>query len=137
MNLYNLNNSQSGIRKSHTAIIFEGEKSCLQYQSYYGQGNDISIACCGSSLSSYQVNLLKSVGVTEIILAFDRQFQEIGDEEFKRLKAKLLHLYNKYKTTLKVTIIFDKDMITPYKASPVDCGPLIFEQLLNKRLILK
>lgn len=136
MNLYNLNNSQYGIKKSHTAIIFEGEKSTLQFQSYYGKDSDISVACCGSSLSSYQVNLLKSIGVTEIILAFDRQFQKIGDEEFKRLKSKLLHLYNKYKTTLKVTIIFDKDMITPYKASPTDCGLQVFEELLNKRLIL-
>ena len=136
MNLYNLNNSKDNIKSSHIAIVFEGEKSCLQYQSHYGQDNDISVACCGSSLSSYQVNLLKSVGVNEIILAFDRQFQEIGDEEFKRLKAKLLHLYNKYKSTMKVTIIFDKHMITPYKASPIDVGKEAFEQLLRERLIL-
>lgn len=136
MNLYNLNNSKDNIRRSRVAIIFEGEKSCLQYQSYYGSDNDISVACCGSSLSTHQVNLLKSLGVNEIILAFDRQFQAIGDDEFKKLKAKLLHLYNKYKTTLKVTIIFDKKMITPYKASPVDMGPEIFETLLKERLIL-
>lgn len=136
MNLYNLNNSRENVRKNGIAIIFEGEKSTLQYQSHYGQENDISVACCGSSLSLYQMNLLRSVGVKEIVLAFDRQFQEIGDEEFNRLKAKLLHLYNKYKNTVKVSIIFDKHMITPYKASPIDMGPEIFEKLIRERLML-
>ena len=36
------------------------EKSCLMYQSYYGYDNDISVACCGSSISSYHIDLLKS-----------------------------------------------------------------------------
>ena len=136
MNLYHLNSSQDAIRKSHVAIVFEGEKSTLQYQSYYGHENDISVACCGSSLSSYQVNLLKSIGVKEIIMAFDRQFQEIGDDEFKRLKAKLTYIHNKYKNIIKVTIIFDKHMITPYKASPTDMGKEVFEKLLRERLVL-
>lgn len=134
MNLYNLNHSKDNISKYHTVIVFEGEKSCLQYQSYYD--TDISVACCGSSISNYQINLLRSVGATEIVIAFDRQFQEIGDEEYVRLKAKLIHLYNKYKNVLKVTIIFDKNMITPYKASPTDEGHEIFEKLLGERIVL-
>lgn len=136
MNLYNLNNSKKNIKKRHVVIIFEGEKSTLQYQSYYGQDNDISVACCGSSLSSYQVEFLKGLGVNEIILAFDRQFQEIGDEEFKKLKAKLLHIHDKYKNTIKITIIFDKCMITSYKASPIDEGKEKFEQLLKERIFI-
>lgn len=31
MNLYNLNNSKKNIKKRHVVIIFEGEKSTLQY----------------------------------------------------------------------------------------------------------
>lgn len=135
MNLYNLNNSKENIKKSKIAIVFESEKSCLMYQSYYSYENDISVACCGSSISSYQIDLLKSLGVNEIIIAFDRQFQEIGDEEFKRLKAKLIHFYNKFNNFIKVTAIFDKKMISPYKASPIDCGPEIFEILLSERII--
>ena len=55
MNLYNFNNSKDNIRLSKKAIVFEGEKSCLLYQSYFGLENDISVACCGSSLSSFEV----------------------------------------------------------------------------------
>lgn len=135
MNLYNLNNSKETISQVRAAVVFESEKSCLMYQTYYGYDNDISVACCGSSLSSYQMGLLKSLGVNEVIIAFDRQFQEIGDEEFKRLKAKLIHFYNKYNNTIKVTAIFDKSMILPYKASPIDEGPEKFEILMKERII--
>ena len=34
--------------------------------------NDISVACCGSSLSTYQVQELIDSGAEEIIIAFDR-----------------------------------------------------------------
>lgn len=105
------------------------------YQSYYGHENDISVAICGSSLSSYQVDLLKQVGAREIVIALDRQFQEISDDEFKRLKAKLIHFYNKYNNSIRVTAIFDKAMITGYKSSPIDEGKEKFEFLLNNRII--
>ena len=137
MNLYNLNNSKGNIAKVHAAIIFESEKSCLMYQSYYSHENDISVAICGSSLSSYQVDLLKQVGAREIVIALDRQFQEIGDDEFKRLKAKLIHFHNKYNNSIRVTAIFDRAMISPYKSSPIDEGPQMFEKLLAERIIPK
>lgn len=69
------------------------EKSCLMYQSYYGQENDISVAVCGSSISSYHMHLLKQCGVREVVLCFDRQFQELGDQEFLQLKNKIIHIY--------------------------------------------
>lgn len=111
------------------------EKSTLMYQSYYGVENDISVACCGSSLSSFQIELLRSLGVNEVIVAFDRQFQEIGDEEFQRLKAKLIHFYNKYNKFIRISAIFDKTMILPYKASPIDISKEVFEQLMNERIV--
>jgi hypothetical protein len=118
------------------AIVFESEKSTLKYQSFFGIENDISVACCGSSISNYQIQLLLSLGVNEIIVAFDRQFQSIGDDEFKKLKRNLLKLYSKYKNYITVSFIFDKDMITPYKSSPTDNGKDIFLKLYKERIIL-
>lgn len=112
------------------------EKSCLQYQSYFGLENDISVACCGSNLSAYQVQLLLDLNVEEIIIAFDRQFQEIGDDEFKRLKNNLLKIRNKYKNFVKISFIFDRNKITSYKASPTDEGKDKFLQLFKERIVL-
>lgn len=136
LNLYNLNNAKDNIKRMGKAIVFESEKSTLQFQSYFGLENDISVACCGSSVSSYQIQLLIEDRVQEIIIAFDRQFQELGDSEFKRLKAKLLGLHKKYKNEVLISFIFDKHLITSYKASPTDEGPEKFMQLFKERIIL-
>ena len=136
MNLYNLNNSKNNIRQFGKAIIFEGEKSCLQYQSYFGFDRDITVACCGSSISNFQINLLLENGAKEIIIAFDRQFKEIGDDEFIRLKNNLLKIHDKYKTIVNISLIFDKKKITNYKDSPTDKGPDIFLQLFKERVTL-
>lgn len=137
MNLYNLNNSKENIKRAKSAIIYESEKSVLMHQSYFEKENDISVACCGTNISSYHIELLKNLGINEIVVAFDRQFIEIGDDEFKRLKAKLIHLYKKYGTVVRVTAIFDKHMLTPYKASPIDTGPEVFKKLLKERIVPK
>lgn len=136
LNLYNLNNSKDNIKRMGKAIVFESEKSTLQFQSYFGLENDISVACCGSSVSSYQIQLLIEDSVQEIIIAFDRQFQALGDNEFNRLKAKLLGLHKKYKNEVLISFIFDKHLITSYKASPTDEGPEKFMQLFKERIIL-
>ena len=136
MNLYNFNNSKDNIGIIKKAIIFEGEKSCLLYQSYFGLENDISVACCGSSVSAYQIQLLLDAGAEEIVIAFDRQFQDIGDEEFKHLKTNLIRLRGKYKNFATISFVFDKNKITGYKDSPIDCGPQVFLQLFKERIIL-
>ena len=123
MNLYGFNWTKNNIALMKKAIIFESEKAVLLYGSYFGWENNITVACCGSNISNYQMQLLLDVGAEEIIIAFDRQFQEIGDKEFKHLKLNLMKLYNKYKNFAKITFILDKNMITDYKSSPIDEGP--------------
>lgn len=136
MNLYNLNNSKENISRIKKAIIFESEKSTLKYKSYFGKENDISVACCGSSISIYQIQLLLDCGAQEIIIAFDRQFQEIGDSEFIHLKRNLLKINQKYKNYALISFIFDKNMLTNYKDAPIDDGIDIFLQLYKERIIL-
>ena len=85
LNLYNFNNARCVIPKIKKAVVFEGEKSVLKAQTYFGFENDIYVACCGSNISSYQIQLLIDAGAQEIIIAFDRQFQHVGDDEFIHL----------------------------------------------------
>lgn len=136
LNLYNLNNSQNNIKKIRRAIVFEGEKSCLLYQSYFGISNDISVACCGSSISSIQMGMLLNLGVEEVIVAFDKQFKQSNDDEFKHLVRNLKAFHKKYHQFTLISFMFDKNEITPYKASPIDCGPEIFMKLYKERVIL-
>lgn len=135
-NLYNLNNSKDNIKIIEKAIVFESEKSTLQYQSHFGTESDISVACCGSSVSLYQINLLIEAGAKEIIIAFDRQFQKPHDDEYERLIKKFYKMNEKYKNFVTISFIFDKNMITSYKASPIDEGPEKFLQLFKERVVI-
>jgi len=135
-NLYNLNNSKINISKFKKAIIFEGEKSCLLYQSYFGINNDISVACCGSTVSLFQIQLLLNLHPNEIIIAFDRQFQTIGDSEYKQWVRHLKNIYAAYNKFVTISFIFDKENRLDYKDSPIDKGKDIFLTLYKERVRL-
>lgn len=136
MNLYNLNFSKENIRRMGKAIVFESEKSCLLFRSYFGDEADISVACCGSNISAYQIQMLLDCGAQEIIIAFDRQFQSIGDTEWQHLTKNFTKIYNRYKNYALISFILDKNMITSYKASPIDEKPEKFLQLFMERVVL-
>ena len=132
--LYNLNNSKDNIKNIKKVIVFESEKSCLKYASYFGKENDISVAVCGSNLSQYQFDLLQNLGVEEIIIAFDRQYKEIGDKEYEGWKNKLIKLAQKFDCYCKISFIFDTEHNLNYKDSPIDINPNIFLKLYKNRL---
>ena len=136
-NLYNLNNSKEAIKILKKAIVFEGEKSPLLYASYFGIDNDITVATCGSNLLSNQMQLLLSLGVQEIIIAFDKQFQKIGDDEWKRLVKNLTNLHTKYGKYVQISYMFDKNNLIGYKDSPIDCGKEIFLQMFKERVVIE
>lgn len=135
-NLYNLFYSQNNIKLMKKAIVYEGEKSCLLQASYFGAENDISVACCGSSLIPYQVQLLIDLGVEEIIIGFDKQFQEFNDDEHKKLVKNLRNIHKKYSPYVQISYMFDKWDLLGYKDSPIDRGPDVFLELFNRRIIL-
>lgn len=135
-NLYNINNSREHIRSLKKVFIFESEKSCLKYSSYFGLGNDISVAICGSALNNYQVSLLLSLGIQEIIIAFDKQYQTVGDKEWERWIQKYYQIHNKYGKKVQISYMFDFDTFLDYKDSPIDKGKEVFLKLYNKRIML-
>lgn len=136
MNLYGLNWNKDNIQKLGKAIIVESEKSVLQYASYFGWDNNITVACCGSNISLYQIEMLKQCGAKEIIVALDRQFKEVGDEEYKHLTNNLMKINQRYHNDVNISFIFDKHKITEYKSSPTDEGPQKFMKLFKERVMI-
>ena len=134
-NLYNLNFSKDMIKQNKKAIIGEGEKFCLMFDSMCNV--DISVACCGSNLTSHQFKLLKDLGVEEIVIAFDKQFQKPGDNEWKRWTKKLTEIHRKYSGFVKISFMFDtKGDLLGYKDSLIDKGIDIFWYLYENRITL-
>lgn len=135
-NLYNLNHSKNNISRMKKAFVFESEKSCLLYRSYFGEENDLSVAICGSSFINYQAWLLIQQGVKEIIVCLDKQFQKPGDDEFKKLIKNLKNIHKKYGRYVNISYCFDKDNLLDYKDSPIDKSKEIFLDLYKNRINL-
>lgn len=132
--LYGLNWAKPQIQTIHKAIIFESEKSVLQFISAFGIESDIAVACCGSNLSNVQMDLLLNLNVNEIIIAFDKQYQKVGDEEYHKWIKKLKQISLKYSKNVLISFIFDTENILSYKSSPIDEGKDKFLYLYKNRL---
>lgn len=136
MNLYGLNWAKENLKFIKKAVVFESEKSVLQYQSHFGLDNSIAVAVCGSNLSAQQFQLLLKYGVEEIIIAFDKQYEKLNTTESKQWSTKMIKLRNKYKNDCLISFIWDKESVLQYKSSPTDEGKDKFLYLFKNRIII-
>jgi hypothetical protein len=129
-NLYGLNVSKKDIQRSKLAFVFEGEKSCLKFNSLFDF--NYSVATCGSSINKFQVMLLKKYcAVQEIVICFDRQYETKAEKE--KYYDKLHSLTSKYSSYCNMSFIFDDSKILKHKNAPIDQGKEIFIKLFENR----
>lgn len=142
-NLYGLYYNKEAIKKYKRAIIVEGEKSVLLSDTYYGE-KSLTVATCGFNISDQQIQMLLQLGVEDITIAFDKDFDvtqkaqyyqdEIKKREFERYIEKLNQMGNRIANYCNLYIIIDKWRKLGEKDSPFDKGKRTFEFLLNNRM---
>ena len=71
-----------------------------------------------------------------MVIAFDRQWQEKNDDEYKHYIKNLEKLNERYKNSLNISIIYDRNKLTGYKDSPIDDSKEIFLELFKNRVRL-
>lgn len=133
-NLYGINYNKDNIVKYKRAIIFEGEKSVLMMDK---DPESCAVACCGSNLSLFQVELLVSMGVEEIVIAFDKEFLQMGDVLFEKQVKSLRAIHNRFSNKVMISFMFDKYNLLGYKESPIDRGLDTFNFLFSRRFTLQ
>lgn len=132
--LYGLNFNKKNIRLNKKAIVFEGEKSVMKMDDLLGERNNISTSSFGMHFSKHQFMSLLNLGVEEIVFAFDKQFQTIGDQEFWDLKRVMRNIEDRFGDFgIKLTFILDDENISNYKDSPVDRGFEVFDKLYQNK----
>lgn len=134
-NLYGLNISKDNIKKYKKCVVFESEKSVMKYESMY-PNNNISVAICGSSFSNIHKKILLDLGVEEIVLALDKEFNEYGDSESLEYEKKLIKQMNGLEGLCICGYIIDKKGVLDKKDSPIDKGKEIFEILIKTRELI-
>lgn len=134
--LYGLNVSAEAVKKNKIVILFEAEKSPMQMYSYFGE-NSVAVATMGSNLTHKQVEILLSLGVEEVVIAYDKEYKVYGDKEDKLYRKKLRkRLVDKLLPHFKVSVIYDREDLIGYKDSPTDHGVEIFKKLFRKRFYI-
>ena len=124
MNAYGIDKNKEAINEYKKCIIFEAEKSVLKMDTIYG--NNPSVAVGGSSISEYQLNLLKTNGCEKIYLAFDREEGIKWENKLDKICKRIINF------NLECFIIEDKDgLYLDLKDSPIDKGQKVFEALLK------
>jgi len=132
MNIYGYWENKSNILSSSSAIIFEAEKSVMQMETMYPEGNN-SLAIMGSTLNSKQAEILIKSGVKEVTLALDKENNDTLDEKSIEYQEKLLRIGRILSPHMKVYVLYDDEGVIPEKSSPSDLGKEVFEFLMSKR----
>lgn len=135
--LYGIYEHKQGIIKRRSAILVEGEKSVLKDSVFYGQYAN-AVAVLGNHTNKYQISLLTNIlGVNEIIIAFDKEYDTWNDSDAKIYRKALEKICHDYFNQASFSYIWDYDNILNRKDSPYDKGKDIFEHLYKTRVKVK
>lgn len=136
LNLYGLDKNKETIKRLKKVMIVESEKGCLQCDTIYGD-NNFTLALCGKNLSHWQIKKILSLGVDEVIIALDKQYEEVGSVEYnawqKYIRERLIKPLAPY---VKVYVLWDEEGVLGYKDSPTDKGKEILEELMRKKVFV-
>lgn len=135
-NLYGIYEHKEGIKKRRSAIIVEGEKSVLLDDGYYGNLSN-AVACCGSHFNKYQVRLLTQLGVNEIVVALDKEYDDWRSEKAINYRKKIEDACKNYKEQAVFSYIWDYKNLLREKDSPFDRGKEVFEELYRNRIKIR
>lgn len=133
-NLYGIHKNKQSIKRKKKLMLVEGEKSVLQCDTMFGDDN-FTLALCGNKLSNFQRDIILSLGVNEVVIALDKQFNDPNSEEAekwaKHIREKII---NKLAPYCVITILWDSFNDLPYKASPTDLGKETLLKLMDKKI---
>lgn len=116
LEFFNFHRALPHIKEKKEVVVVEGGKTTM-FLHQWGYKNAISIE--GDSLSDYQVQILKELGL-EIVFVF--AWDKDKDVEFVKQET------SKLKGRLKYAI-YDKENLLPDKSSPTDRGKETWEKL--------
>lgn len=149
LSLYGLYENKENIKKLGRCILFEGEKSPIKYGSYYGQSNNIALGNFGMSISEAKKDILLSLGIRELTIAFDKQYrlelinsnensEEIieAKKEYNAYIKKIIKIYKMFSDYCLVSLIFCDNDDLDYKDAPIDKGKEVFSKLDNERILI-
>ena len=136
-NLYGIYENKEHIKRNKKIVLFESEKATMQCDTFF-PNNNFTVALCGMNMSNYQRDLILSLGVDEVFIALDKQYQNVitsdtEQKEYDKYIQRVKKIANKLVNYVNVYIIYDDEDILEYKDSPSDKGREVLINLMKKK----
>ena len=90
-------------------------------RTHFGE-DDFSVAVSGSNISDFQVELLLSLGIEEVIIAFDKEYEDHESKEASIYAKKLLRLARKFTPFVRTFVLWDTEGLLEKQDAPIDKG---------------
>lgn len=139
--LYGYNHNHVAIKKHMKCVLFEAEKSTMQCNTYFGKDN-FSTSLFGKAMSNEKRDLILKLGVSEVVLAFDFDYEQVGyynengeyvfTEEFENFKKNVYRAAEFFRGFCKVTALISYGGHKMHD-SPSDNGKENYLSLYNER----
>ena len=143
MNFYGLFEHLKAIKKFKRVCIVESEKAVILANTYYNDDAFV-IATCGFNISQWHISVLLSLGVEEVIIGFDKDFNELDfidcDEKdseyikYQQYVSRINSLAYKLVSYFRVFVLWDDKNLLGKKDSPLDNGKEVFEELMKNKI---
>lgn len=115
--LYGYDQNKAAIEKSRQVLLFESEKSVLKADSWHIHN---ALAVFGSNISKRHIDMLLGLGVNDVIICFDSDYRQVGDDDFKFFVAKMKKLASKLRPYFSVSIVYNNQGYDAYKCNIMD-----------------
>ena len=115
--LYGLDQNKSAIEKCRQVLLFESEKSILKADSWHIHN---ALAVFGSNISKRHIEMLLELGVNDVVLCFDSDYKQVGDDDFQFFVAKMRKLAGKLTPYFSTSIVYNNQGYDAYKCNIMD-----------------
>src|SRR5699024_4519183 len=100
-------------------------------------GSGIGVAVGGSSFSSKQLDLIKNLPIEEVVIALDKEWEEVGSPVEKYYAEKIKRVFrDKLDIYCNVSVIHDMKRLQEEKDRPTDKGFDTWQRLWDNRLYI-
>lgn len=115
--LYGLDQNKAVIEKCRQVLLFESEKSILKADSWNIHN---ALAVFGSNISKRHIEMLLELGVNDVVLCFDSDYRQVGDDDFKFFVTKMKKLASKLRSYFSISIVYNNQGYDAYKCNIMD-----------------
>lgn len=115
--LYGLDQNKAVIEKCRQVLLFESEKSVLKSDSWNIHN---ALAVFGSNISKRHIEMLLELGVNDVVICFDSDYRQVGDDDFKFFVAKMKKLASKLRPYFSTSIVYNNQGYDAYKCNIMD-----------------